>query len=143
MHHEAERVHFDGQTTPADPKFDVHNPYSAWTVILQRAVLQAVRDWDPSQSIESPHGGGAADALAILTGQYPEECDVKSRDAPRKVRSALLAHQAVVLGKSGHYWAVLGTNRNELRLYNPYGSHSTLSWRTLLQEGGSFVIAKP
>jgi hypothetical protein len=140
MHPEREQVYFDGNTTPADPKYDRHRPRTAWTVILQRAVIQAVHDWDPSQSIESPHGGGASDALAILTGRYPREVDARAADVRKAVRSALAARRAVVLGKSGHCWAVLGISKRGVLAYNPYGSQDTISWDDLSRDGGVFCI---
>jgi hypothetical protein len=116
LHREQERVYFDGTTTPADPKFDPHNPRSAWAVIVQRAVRQAVHDWDPSQSLDKPHGGGAGDALAILTGGPFQEVHARSADVQKAVRAALEDRRPVVFGKGGHYWAVLGMSRKGVLL---------------------------
>jgi hypothetical protein len=140
MHTEQERVYFDGKTTPADPKFDPRNPRSAWAVIVQRAVIQAVHDWDPSQSVEAPHGGGAGDALSILTGRPTRVVDAKGADVQKAVGSAVAARRAVVMGMQGHCWAVLGVSKQGVRLYNPYGSETTISWDDLSRDEAVFVI---
>jgi hypothetical protein len=140
LHRQTVRVFFDGTTTPADPKFDPQHPRSAWVVILQRAVLQAVHDWDPSQSITAPHGGGAGDAMAILTGGACTGFQARAADARKRVRQALAARRSVVLGRKGHYWAVVGVTPKGLRLYNPYGSRSTATWSEVVADDSDFVI---
>jgi hypothetical protein len=140
LHRQTVRVFFDGGTTPADPKFDPNHPRAAWVVILQRAVLQAVHDWDPSQSIESPHGGGAGDAMAILTGSGCDGVGARAPGARKTVRQALAAGRSVVMGRKGHYWAVLDMTRQGLRLYDPYGSRSTIPWSEAVADDSHFVI---
>jgi hypothetical protein len=90
LHRQTVRVFFDGTTTPADPKFDPNHPRAAWVVILQRAVLQAVHDWDPSQSIEVPHGGGAPG------------CSQDRPPGPRSRPERCPGQKGALLGRPGH-----------------------------------------
>ena len=118
---------------------------------MQRAVVQAVHDWDPGQVIESPHSGNAGDALAILTGQWNQQCiEVGDANAQRIVRDAVAARKIVVFGTTNeartlvgnHNYAVLGTSNQGLTLYNPHGSQLTVSWNLINAEGACFFILR-
>jgi hypothetical protein len=148
MHSETERVYFDGTTTPVDPVFNPKDPRAAWVVIMQRAVVQALHDWDPSQVITNPHSGGAGDALALLSGQFPTIVGVQDANVKKAVQAAMAARKVVVFGTTGaaktlvgnHNYAVLGASSQGVTLYNPWGSRLTVSWNVITQEGSEFFI---
>jgi hypothetical protein len=145
---ETEKVYFDGTTTPADPGFDPKNPKSAWVVIMQRAVVQALHDWDPSETVANPHSGGAGDALGILSGRYPQLVGAQDANVKKRLVSALKSGKTVVFGTTGgaktlvgnHDYAVLSANAKGVTLYNPWGSQSNVSWSVIIQDGSEFFI---
>jgi hypothetical protein len=145
---DVEKVFFDGTTTPADPAFDPKNPHAAWVVITQRAVVQAISHWDPSESVANPHSGGAGDALSVLGGRSVQTLSVQGASTQQTVQAALAAHKPIVLGTSGsattlvagHCYAVVGSANQGLILYNPWGSSSTVPWSTINQDGSTFFI---
>jgi hypothetical protein len=146
---ELEFVYFDGATTAADPHYDPKDPHQGWVVIMQRAVVQAVSDWDPSESVANPHGGDTSDAFGIMTGKAPVQfLPVQDAGTQNKVLAALAAHKTVTFGSSGsaktlvagHTYGVIGSNNQGVILYNPWGSSATVSWSTLKQEGDGFFI---
>jgi hypothetical protein len=146
MHADKIEVQFDGKLVGGDAAHASRK--DGWVVVLHRGFIEAVRKWDPSQSIEIPHGGGAADALAMLTGRWPEIIPVDAPDARKKVEAALNAHHAVVFGSkgeakkvvSGHYFAVMKSSAHNVNLYNPWGSNVTVPWSVIKEEGTVFII---
>lgn len=115
---------------------------------MHRAVIEAVGQWDKSQTIEKPHSGGAGDALAILTGRSFHDVQANAADAPTKINAALNAHKAVVLESRGdaknlvknHYYAVLATSAQGVTLYNPWGDTELVSWNVIKRQGNCFTI---
>jgi hypothetical protein len=132
---------FDGKRLDADIVIKPGDQKAFWAVIVQRGVIQAVQQWDPSQSIQKPHGGGAGDALAVLTGQYPVRIAVRAADAREKIEAALSARKPVVFGMNRHTYAVLESSAQGVTLYDPYGHIRPLSWDTVVSEGNEFFIA--
>ena len=143
-----EKVFFSGKRTSADPQFDPEQPGESWVVIMHRAVIQAVSRIDRTQNIKTPHGGDAADALAILTGRWPTEVSLKDAHLQQKVIAAVAARRVIVYGTSdkatklvkGHSYAVVSADQKGVTLYNPWGSPTTVSWKTIRQEGDTFYL---
>jgi uncharacterized delta-60 repeat protein len=151
-----EVVTFDGTLYSADPT--PRNPGESWVVILQRGIIQAISHWDPSQSIQSPHSGGARDALAVLTGQWgQDDLAPAASGASGAVIDALNAGRNVVLHTNSttstlvgwHVYAVLNVNYltifgfryvTSVTLYNPWGSPVTVDWSTIVSDGSVLVI---
>jgi hypothetical protein len=142
-------VDFDGKRVDADPSiWLVDHRNSDWAVVLYRGFVTAVRQWDPSQAIEAPHGGDPADALSILTGHYPVRFGAGEADARAKVEEALWARKPVVYCTKGdakhltggHAHAVLKSSDKEMTLYNPGGFVQTASWAVASAEGDCFAI---
>jgi hypothetical protein len=148
-HRITERVFFDGTRTDGDPRFDPLQPGESWVVIVHRAVVQAVAQWDPSQNIKTPHSGSPADALGILTGHRPQAVEFQDSKVEQKVAAALATRKTIVICTNdktkalvaNHCYAVLASDSQGLSLYNPWGSVTSVSWQALRQEkGGSFYI---
>jgi hypothetical protein len=145
---DVEKVFFDGTTTPADAQYDPKDPRSGWVVIMQRAFVQAVAHWDPSQSVTNPHSGGANDALGILTGKSVKLVSAQDAKVQKTVLAALAAQKTIAMGTNGnaktlvgnHVYAVIGSAKQGLVLYNPYGFSATVSWSVLAKDGGTFFI---
>jgi hypothetical protein len=148
MHSETQWVYFDGTTSRADPIFDRKDPKAAWVVIMQRAVIQAIHDWDQSQVPTKPHSGGAGDALAVLTGRLGKSLAIRDAGIRPAVETALASKKVVVLNTKGtaktlvanHSYTVLSASGDEVTLYNPWGSRLTVAWDKLAEEGSEFVI---
>jgi uncharacterized protein with LGFP repeats len=149
MHSETQTVYFDGDTYGADAHFNPDEPSQSWALIMQRAVIQAVEEWDPSQSIQHPHSGTADDPLSILTGRTTQWDPVGDSGIQQTVSSALASGKAVALNtkQSGtvnltafHYYAVLSANNQGVTMYNPYGFTVTVSWSVIAQDGNGFMI---
>jgi hypothetical protein len=167
MYQEPVWVYFDGSTTSADANWNTADPSQSWALIMQRAVIQAVHDWDPSETIQNPHSGGAGDALAILTGRASQQISPQASNVQQQVEAALASNKAVVLGTNSpstttlvaaHCYAVLGATAQGVVLYNPWGYNTnklgqpgvinlgeagqngviTVSWRVISQDGASF-----
>jgi hypothetical protein len=149
MRSDTQTVFFDGATYGADLYFNPNKPSQSWALIMQRAVIQAVAEWDPSQSIQHPHSGSATDAMSILTGQTTQWDVVGDSGIQQTVSSALSSGDAVdlcTLGTTqtlvaGHCYAVLSTNNQGVTLYNPWGSIVTVSWAVVAQDGQGFAIS--
>lgn len=150
MRTDTQTVFFDGAAYGADLHFNPNEPSQSWALIMQRAVIQAVEEWDPSQSIQKPHSGSATDALAILTGQSSQWVGIGASGIQQTISSALASGEAVTLATNytgtktlvaGHYYAVLSTNSQNVTLYNPWGSTTTVSWAVVEQDGAGFAIS--
>jgi hypothetical protein len=148
-HPETQLVYFDGSTNSADPQYDPPHPSTSWAVIMQRAVIQAVSEWDPSQNITNPHSGGAADAIQILTGRESQSFSAQDQNIQQEIGAPVQAGQNVLLDTKGrgtatleafHYYAVLSTSPTGITMYNPHGSPITVSWSVINQDGSSFVV---
>lgn len=148
FHAVTERVYFDGTRTSADVGFDAAQPGESWTVILQRAIIEAVAQFDPSQTITNPHSGGAGDAMAILTGQWITEINPSASTAQQSVMSSLSAGKNVTFNTkastttlvAGHWYAVLSANTQGVTLYNPWGIVLTVPWSVVTQDGSDFQV---
>jgi hypothetical protein len=132
-HEDDVSVYFDGTTTAADPGWNPADPSSSWTIILQRAVIEAVQEWDPSESITNPHGGGAGDALGILTGNPTQDFSPQDSNIAQEVSAALGQGKNVVLNTNPttttnlvayHDYAILSANSRYVTLYNPWGNNN-------------------
>jgi hypothetical protein len=141
LHETIVQVDFDGKTLPADPKVKTGDKAAIWTVVYQRAVIEAVRQWDPTQSIEKPHGGGG-DVIGMMTGRPPVRISAKAADARQKVESALEARKAVIYGMGTHYWAVLKSSSESVTAYNPYGHTQVFTWELVRDKGRVFFVAE-
>lgn len=159
-HPETETVVFNGTTLAADAGFIQAAPSQSWVLIMQRAVIQALSDWDPSQSIQNPHSGGAGNAQDILTGLGFSTVATTGSAAQQTVQSDLALHESIVFNTkgttstlvAGHDYAVVSANSNGVTLYNPWGliaSSSnpggtdpfTVSWSLIAQDGNDFSVA--
>jgi hypothetical protein len=156
-HSEIQWVYFDGTRTDADLNFDANQPGESWMVVLQRAILQAVAEWDPSQSITAPHGGGPTDAQAILTGHWTanENLAVSDSNIKSDLLGALALGKNVVLVTQGydaqgnsltqtlvadHCYAVYAADDQNVWLYNPWGTLEEYSWDVITQDGSVFCV---
>jgi Calpain family cysteine protease len=146
-HREKVKVFFDGTRTNVDPQFDPKQPGESWMVIMQRAVLLAVHKWDPTQTIKAAHAGNSGDALAILTGRWPQVFDIKKVECKQKIIQAAAAGKSIIFATGTtktlvkeHAYAVLKANAREVVLYNPWGSEVKVSWQTIKEEGNWFYI---
>jgi hypothetical protein len=149
-------VYFDGSRNSADPGYSLTQPSQSWVVVMQRAVIEAVEKWDPTESITNPHGGGAGDALATLTGIASTSVGAQASNVQQQVTTALAAGHDVVFGTSGsatplvpgHYYAVLSASSQGVTLYNPWGAAETsptpdpqlVSWSVIAQDGSQFFF---
>jgi len=149
-------VYFDGSRNGADPGYSLSEPSQSWVVVMQRAVIEAVEKWDPTESITNPHGGGAGDALATLTGNAATSVGAQASNVQQQVEAALSAGQNVVLGTQGsasilvhsHCYAVLSASSQGVTLYNPWGAAETkptpdpqlVSWSVIAQDGAQFFF---
>jgi hypothetical protein len=149
MHADSVTVYFNSQTYGADLSWNSADPAQSWALIMQRAVIEAVSEWDPSQSIQNPHSGDAADALSILTGKATSWFTVRTSNIEQWVLSALASDQPVVLGTLGsgthflvarHVYAVISASDSFISLYNPLGSPVTVSWSVIFQDGSGFAF---
>jgi hypothetical protein len=143
MHADTEWVYFDGTTLGADMHWNSSDPAASWTVIMQRAVLQAL-----GIPINSPPGGSPANALSVMTGRTTTEV-ANDPSLQTKIESALAAGQAVCLCTipkgaktlvSWHCYAVLSASSMGLTLYNPWGFPVTVSWDVVAQDVAGFAI---
>jgi uncharacterized protein with LGFP repeats len=140
-HTDTEVVTYDGTRFSADPS-------SPWSIVLQRAIIQAISHWDPSQTITNPHSGGAADALATITGHGGQDVAPTAGGAQETVRQAWAAGRNVVLHTRGttstlvasHAYAFVGMTGNSVTLYNPWGFLVVVSWQTIVSDGSVFVL---
>jgi Calpain family cysteine protease len=146
-HPEKAKVFFDGTRTKVDPQFDPKQPGESWMVIMQRAVLLAVHKWDPTQTIKGAHAGNSGDALAILTGRWPQVLDIKKVEYKQKIIQAVAARKSIIFATGttktlvkNHAYAVLKANVQEVLLYNPWGSEVKVSWQAIREEGNWFYI---
>jgi hypothetical protein len=149
MYQETEQVYFNGLTTSADPVFNTLVPSQSWVIIMQRAVIQAVSDWDPTQSITNPHGGSAGDALEMLTGKVASYASAQAGNIEQQISSDLANNDEVVLDTKGqgtktlvadHSYDVLSCNSKTVTLYNPWGFEVTVAWSVISQDGNDFDI---
>jgi uncharacterized delta-60 repeat protein len=148
-HPVSELVYFDGTRTKADLAFDPAQSGESWPVIMQRAIIEAVEQFDPSESITNPHGGDAADALAVLTGRWTTNTiSPTAPDVQQQVINALAAHKNVMFNTLGttsnlvatHWYAVLRANSQGVTMYNPWGVLVTVSWSVIAQDGNLFEV---
>ncbi len=149
-------VNFNGSTNPADPGYSLKEPSQSWTVVMQRAIIEAVEKWSPSQSITNPHSGGAGDAQATITGKAATLLAANASNVQQQLAAALAAGHNVVFGTSGtaatlvpdHDYAVLSENANGVTLYNPWGAAETaptpdpqqVSWSVIAKDGTYFFL---
>jgi uncharacterized delta-60 repeat protein len=148
FHPVTERVYFDGTRTSSDLGFDPAQPGETWTVILQRAIIEAVAQYDPSQTITNPHSGGAGDAMSVLTGQWITQINPSASTAKQSVIADLAAGKNVTFGTksstntlvAGHWYAVLSANAQGVMLYNPWGVLVNVSWNVITQDGSEFQV---
>jgi hypothetical protein len=136
-------VEFDGKSLlDADLVVKPGDKKALWAVVLQRGVIESVREWDPSQSVEKPHSGGAGDALVALTGRGSAVLRPSATDVRKKIENALSAGKPVVFGMNHHYYAVLKSTSTGIMLYDPYGSIKTMSWKEVeAEKTTSFVVS--
>ena len=149
-------VNFNGSTYPADPGYSLTEPSQSWVVVMQRAVVEAIEKWDPTESVTNPHSGGAGDALATLTGKAATTVGAQASNVQQQVEAAISAGHNVVLGTSGsakalvagHCYAVLSATSKGVTLYNPWGAAETsptpdpqlVSWSVIAQNGSLFFF---
>jgi hypothetical protein len=148
-------VSFNGSTNSADPGYSLTKPSQSWVVVMQRAIIEAVATWDPSQTITNPHSGGAGDAQAALTGQAFTSPSVQNSNIQQQVESALANGQYVAFETldtgtttlvADHVYAVLSAKSQGVTLYNPWGAAETaptpdpqtVSWSVIAQDGLCF-----
>jgi uncharacterized delta-60 repeat protein len=148
FHPVTEWVYFDGSRTSADLGFDPTQLGESWTVILQRGIIDAIRQYDPTQSVANPHSGGAGDAMSVLTGQWITEINPATTGTAQSVMTALAAGRKVTLGTtnnastlvSSHWYAVLSANAQGVTLYNPWGILVTVPWSVVAQDGSDIQV---
>ena len=148
FHAVSEWVYFDGTRTDADVGFDPAQPGECWTVILQRGIIEAVAQYDPSQTITNPHSGGAGDAMSILTGSWITEVSPTASNVQQTIINDLAAHKNITLHTidgapnlvGGHWYGVLSANAQGITLYNPWGILVTVSWSVLAQNADDFQL---
>ena len=149
-------VHFDGSTYPTDSNYSASIPSQSWTVVMQRAIIEAVATWSPSQSIQNPHSGGSGDALATLTGKAATLAATNASNTKQQVLSALAAGKTITMGTLGttstlvgdHVYAVVSANAQGVTLYNPWGAQETaptpdpqlVSWSVIAKDGAQFFF---
>ena len=149
-------VNFDGSRYAADPDYSATEPSQSWVVVMDRAVVLAVSTWDPTESVSSPHGGGANDALATLTGNTWTSVTPQASTYQQQVIAALAAGQNVVMGTNAtttnlvhdHCYAVLSANSQGVTLYNPWGAAETsptpdpqlVPWDIIARDGNEFFF---
>jgi hypothetical protein len=133
-------VLFNGKTTNQDAAIQPGDVRAYWVVALHRGVIQAVHEWDPSQTLEKTHGGGANDAFGILTGRRGVDLSAKDPDIRKKVEASLRKHAAIIYGSKGHVYAVLKSSDEGLTVHDPYGETKTKPWKTAIAEGDNFCI---
>lgn len=154
FHNETESVFFNGTTYGSDLAWNSAIPSQSWALILQRAVIQAVHDWAPGQTIQNPHSGGAGDAQAILTGKaYNDNLATSGNAAQQAVESLLSKGESVVLNTNpsgtttliaDHDYAVISANSSGVILYNPWGANAggtnpfKVSWSVIAHDGEDF-----
>jgi hypothetical protein len=154
---ENESVYFDGTVNYADLAFNPNLPSQSWALIMQRAVIQALHDFDPTQTIANPHSGGAGDAQTILTGKPYSFLPTTGAGVAASVQQAMNSGKSVVLNTLGttttlvsfHYYAVYSASATGVLLFNPYGLSQAssnpggtdpffVSWAVIAQDGNLF-----
>jgi choice-of-anchor C domain-containing protein len=133
-------VAFDGNTIDQDPVIQPGDKSAYWVVALHRGVIQQLHQWDPSQTIEKPHGGTPDDSLGILTGRHSTLVRANHPDARRWVEEALRRRAAIVLIMDHHDRAVLKSDGNGLTMYNPYGRQETFTWEHVAEKNAGIQI---
>jgi Ca2+-binding RTX toxin-like protein len=142
---QTEYVRFDGSRLSSDP-----DPNSTegetWMIIMQRAIIQAIAKFDPSQNLTNPHSGGVLDPLSILTGRWGKSvlaASVGSTQALADLVSSgkMVAAHTLNIGTTtliaNHVYTVLGRSGDNVLLYNPWGSFVTVSWAAFARDCGS------
>jgi hypothetical protein len=156
-HVENESVYFNGNVYSADAGYNPNLPSSSWVLIMQRAVIQALHDFDPSQNIITPHTGGAGDAQTILTGKAYSFLNTTGTGVATSIQQALNSGKSIVLNTlattntlvAGHDYAVFSASSTGIVLYNPYGLSLAssnpggtdpffVSWAVVAQDGSVF-----
>jgi hypothetical protein len=170
-HHEV--VRFDGDRLGADAKVtgddrdaSVTGRAEFWSLITQRAVIQAISHWDPSLTLISPHSGGALHPLRMLTGRSGQWLAPASTTPEQMIRD-LAAGKAFVFCtgdvdgrlEDGHCYTVLRVFRDAasgefcVTLRNPWGTDGgaggdaaddglvTLPWTTLAAANATFAMS--
>jgi hypothetical protein len=143
LHVETIPVDFDGKTLlAADPKITPGNKNEIWVVVIQRAMIEAIRRWNPKQSIEHPlpPAGGRDDVMAMLSGRLPKPIWVNEPDARQRVEAAIKAGKPLIYSDGHHVRAVLGATKDGLSLYDPYGYVVNLSWENNIKKGKRFWV---
>jgi choice-of-anchor C domain-containing protein len=143
-------VAFDGKTIDQDPVIAPGDTKRYWVVALHRGVITAVHQWDPSQTIEKTHGGGATHSFGILTGRSAVPIGVTDPNIRTTITQALKRRAAIVLGTkgdakslvAGHYYAVMAATANEIILHNPWGDTKPYPWELVVKEGTSFEMVE-
>jgi hypothetical protein len=136
-------IDFDGKTLfGADPVITPGNQNEIWVVIVQRAMVEAMRQWNPRQSIEHPlpPAGGRDDVMAMFSGRRPKPIWVNESDARQRVEAAIKAGKPLIYSDGGHVRAVLGATNDGLLLYDPYGHLVNLAWEKDIKRGKRFWV---
>jgi len=142
LHLETIPIEFDGKTLfGADPVITPGNQYETWVVVVQRAMIEAIRQWNPKQSIEHPlpPAGGRDDVMAMLSGRCPKPIWVNEPDARQRVEAAIKAGKPLIYSDGGHVRAVLGATEDGLSLYDPYGHPVNFTWEKI-KKGKRFWV---
>ncbi len=98
-HPEIIPVLFNGKTTDQDAKINPGEQRAYWVVALHRGVIQAVHEWDPSQTVEKTHGGGANDAFGILTGRRGWICPPRMPTSAKRSKRVFKGAQQSFTGR--------------------------------------------
>jgi hypothetical protein len=141
--YQPEYVTFDGSTRLADPNRPPNQEGESWVTILQRGIIQAVSRFDPSQNLDTPHSGGAIDALAILTGtwsdwvspsNYANANDLGAQVAAGKLIVASTLGTGTATLQARHAYTVLAASGDYVWLWNPQGSMVLISWEGFMED---------
>jgi Ca2+-binding RTX toxin-like protein len=147
--YQPEYVTFDGSGRASDPGRPPNQEGESWVTILHRGIIQAVSRWDPSQNLDSPHGGGATDALAVLTGTYGTAVSPSSYANADALGAQVSAGRFVVAHTPGsgtstlvanHAYTVLAASGGYVWLWNPWGSMVLISWEGFQHDVGALAI---
>ena len=165
-----ETVHFNGDFLAADAAVTGDDPATNtakgefWALIMQRALIQGISRWDPSQNINYPHSGGALHPLRMITGRSGQWTAPESTTA-ENMESALATGKAIVVHTGGnadgsettsskvpalvdyHVYTVMRVFRNTstgpycVELRNPWGSKLTLEWSQFQNAYMTFAVS--
>jgi choice-of-anchor C domain-containing protein len=129
-------VEFDGKATAEDARIKAGDTSAFWVVVLHRGVINAIHEWDPTQSIEKTHGGSPDDAFSILTGRRCWGIGSGDPNVRNVIAAALARKAAVTMCCRGHCYAVLRANNEEVVIYDPYGVSLAVPWGQIASAAG-------